>query len=319
VEPRAAIKAKGRLINDNITPQCSKTSRGKLILPPASPSTQPPNRQKNFNPLKNGSNFKALLKDVTFSLIFVAILTAAGYKALSPLNSNSYLDNDFFLEPYDQSIWDVDSIKNILESEKQNSYPTAKLKALQINAPVKESQDVLLMKKIIQKIFTQINSSRKVKFNPVNLTTMIVSESLKLGFDPLLITAIISSESAFNHTAVSPVGARGLMQIMPKTKDFIERYEKIPYLHRRDLNNPRYNIRLGISYLKYLIKRFKGNKSISLMAYNWGPTHVDNVLSSRGYKRVPSSVTRYSDKILRDHTTWRKQIVSNLAEDQALS
>ena len=110
-------------------------------------------------------------------------------------------------------------------------------------------------------------------------------ESVKRNFDPLLILAIIKVESGFRNNAVSPVGARGIMQIMPATGKFLS--EKIlgwneagtqefspDYLH-----DPAVNIRLGVYYLNGLKKRFQ-SLSLALLAYNFGPSRMQRRLDN---------------------------------------
>lgn len=86
--------------------------------------------------------------------------------------------------------------------------------------------------------------------------------------EPALLRALIKVESNFNHQAVSPVGARGLMQIMPDTAEELG--------DRRALrpNNPRANIRAGAKYLRSLINQFAGDLRLALAAYNAGPAAV---------------------------------------------
>jgi GTP:adenosylcobinamide-phosphate guanylyltransferase len=162
-----------------------------------------------------------------------------------------------------------------------------------------------------RKILSIVKSAKQKKLSEVQLAAMIMSESSIHGFDPLLVASIVQIESAFNHQAISNRGAQGLMQIMPTTKDFVENLEGIPPNERNDLSNPRYNIRLGISYLKYLRQKFNGSISLALMAYNWGPGHIDEVLL-KNKRGVPSSVLKYTMRILEDHSKWHGQIAMKI-------
>lgn len=169
-----------------------------------------------------------------------------------------------------------------------------------------------LLKEITQKVYSVV-SKYPSKLSSIKLTSLIVSESIRAEFDPLLVAAVIRTESAFDHTAVSSVGARGLMQIMPPTKEFIENFEAIPPGERKDLFTPRYNVKLGIAYLKYLRDRYKGNMSLALMAYNWGPGNLSDAIKGRYSKsKVPHSVLRYAMRILDDHSSWQATIVANV-------
>jgi soluble lytic murein transglycosylase len=98
------------------------------------------------------------------------------------------------------------------------------------------------------------------------LTKTLKGESL----DPIVILALIRQESVFNPLARSPVGARGLMQLMPKTA---KRFRKS--VVDKQLTNPQINIDLGTKYFKNLIKRYDGNLVYVLSAYNAGESRVE--------------------------------------------
>lgn len=83
---------------------------------------------------------------------------------------------------------------------------------------------------------------------------------------------VIRQESAFKADARSPVGARGLMQLMPATAKHVARKHALPYRHSRQLSQPEHNIRLGIRYLADLYDRFDGNWVAATAAYNAGPS-----------------------------------------------
>lgn len=90
--------------------------------------------------------------------------------------------------------------------------------------------------------------------------------------DPLLVLALIRQESAFQETARSLVGARGLMQIMPRTGRSLAQKKNFK---PNDLYDPELNVRLGTLYIDKLIKRYDGNLFHVLAAYNAGALRVD--------------------------------------------
>jgi soluble lytic murein transglycosylase-like protein len=94
---------------------------------------------------------------------------------------------------------------------------------------------------------------------------LIAKASEKYRVDSTLIKAIIKAESNFNHRAISPMGARGLMQLMPATA---------VTLQVKDSFHPENNIDGGVRYLRYLMNLFNGNLPLVLAAYNAGENAV---------------------------------------------
>ncbi|WP_262927280.1 transglycosylase SLT domain-containing protein [Phytohalomonas tamaricis] len=99
------------------------------------------------------------------------------------------------------------------------------------------------------------------------------------GVDPYFLMGIARRESAFNTQAVSPVGARGLMQLMPATARHVSQKESIPYDGEGSLDNAEINIRLGSAYIKSMLDRYQGNRIAAAAAYNAGPGRVDRWLA----------------------------------------
>ena len=85
-----------------------------------------------------------------------------------------------------------------------------------------------------------------------------------------LVLAVIRQESEFDENAISYVGARGLMQLMPYTAKLVAKQAKLPY-SKNKLKNPDYNIKLGSYYLAGLLEEYEGSYPFALAAYNAGP------------------------------------------------
>ena len=86
--------------------------------------------------------------------------------------------------------------------------------------------------------------------------------------------AITRRESAYNLYAKSPVGARGPMQIMPRTARQTARKIGVPYKSRQQLHNKSLNLMLGSAYYQQLIKQFNNNRIFAIASYNAGPSRV---------------------------------------------
>ncbi len=91
--------------------------------------------------------------------------------------------------------------------------------------------------------------------------------------------ALSRQESAFYSLAVSPVGARGLMQLMPSTAKETSEKLGLTYLGKDSLNDPETNINLGSAYLRMLLDSFDKNRILAFAAYNAGPNRVKTWLN----------------------------------------
>jgi len=105
----------------------------------------------------------------------------------------------------------------------------------------------------------------------------------KFGVDPNLVRAVIAAESNFNPAAVSPKGARGLMQLMPSTAS---------RFGVRDAFDPVDNIFGGVRYLRYLLDLFGGDLVLALAAYNAGEKIVQDRGGVPGFRETVNYVDR---------------------------
>jgi soluble lytic murein transglycosylase-like protein len=135
------------------------------------------------------------------------------------------------------------------------------------NAPTSQKSKVVMKE-------AETATSRKASFSgsgkggPFH---QIAEEKAKRhNLDPRLIKAVIKAESNWNPYAVSPKGARGLMQLMPGTASD---------LGVMNIFDPEENIEGGVRYLKYLLEKFNGDTTLAIAAYNAGPTRVEQTMS----------------------------------------
>lgn len=104
--------------------------------------------------------------------------------------------------------------------------------------------------------------------------------------DPFLVAGLIREESLYSARVVSPVGAIGLMQLMPETAKKVGRQLGLPDSDsdRKSLDEPNRNIQLGTYYLGQLLNEFQGNIIYSVAAYNAGPPAVKRWIGQNGHR-----------------------------------
>ena len=107
--------------------------------------------------------------------------------------------------------------------------------------------------------------------------------------DRALLFAFMRQESGFNARAKSPVGARGLMQLMPRTASFVARDRSLHRRNKSKLYNPEFNLELGQKYLAHLLRDdlVKGNLFHLAVAYNAGPGNLRKWLRKARFEGDP--------------------------------
>jgi len=120
---------------------------------------------------------------------------------------------------------------------------------------------------------------------PMGYQTIIQSFAPK-HVDPFLVAGLIREESLYNARVVSPVGAVGLMQLMPATAKKVSRELGLQDsdFYRQGLDDPNRNIQLGTYYLSQLLNEFQGNIIYSVAAYNAGPQAVKRWIVQNGQR-----------------------------------
>lgn len=141
---------------------------------------------------------------------------------------------------------------------------------------------------------TASTSSTGVAASRDEVRRLITDAAVSHGWRPAVPLGLAMQESGWNNTVVSSVGARGIMQVMPATGEWVSRY-----LLRRpiDLGLPADNVAAGMAYLDYLYNRFDGNVEHALAAYYEGPQRVtDNGGPSSGAQRYVDNVLALADR-----------------------
>lgn len=148
---------------------------------------------------------------------------------------------------------------------------------------------------------------------PVLEHKTIISAAKQNGLDPILIASLIRQESSYNPRAVSPVGALGLMQLMPDVGRNLAKSEGIADWSNEKLFDPAVNIRLGTRHLKGLVRSYPQIEKV-LAAYNAGESRVVRWSTKRGAndpemftERIPFVETRdYVRLIVRNHEFYKE-------------
>ena len=136
----------------------------------------------------------------------------------------------------------------------------------------------------------------------------IVTYARRNRIDPFLVAAVIKNESEFKPGAVSPVGAIGMMQIMPETGEWIAKQMGLEGYSIDSLYNPGINIRMGCWYLSELKYEFKDNLLLMMMAYNAGRGNTHGWMNANRWDytfgeidRIPYAESRnYVASVLHD-------------------
>lgn len=111
-------------------------------------------------------------------------------------------------------------------------------------------------------------------FYPEPHRDLVINYACQHEIDPYLVFAIIRAESKYQTDAESPLGAKGLMQIMPETGAWIAQQQGMQDFDPSMLHDPEINIQFGSWYLANLAQEFEGRLPIIIAAYNAGRGHV---------------------------------------------
>jgi peptidoglycan lytic transglycosylase len=155
---------------------------------------------------------------------------------------------------------------------------------------------------------------------PLRHEDIIRQQANDKGLDPSLIAGVIYVESRFRDQT-SHAGAKGLMQLMPATADYIAHKSGGTEFVQGDLATPQINISYGSWYLRYLLDHYNGDTALALAAYNAGEGKVDQwwqEASDRGEdfnvaQHIPFPETRaYVTKVLNARGKYRRKYAREL-------
>ena len=176
-------------------------------------------------------------------------------------------------------------------------FDDAWLDEFRLQPDAKASGDSPREKGVLFNEMARINEAIRLEFfsSKIPFGDLIHEKAQKYDVDPALVAAVIEQESRFKVRARSHVGAKGLMQLMPRTGR---------WMGARDLYDPEQNVDAGVKYIKYLQKQFNGNLTMTIAAYNGGEGNV------RRYRGVPPfrETRTYVKKVLKNYDKRTQQL-----------
>jgi len=205
-------------------------------------------------------------------------------KTNSPGPQSIHLEKGRLLARLSLTPWAIDELE---AAEGEGGSPDEKW--IEVSRLYRESEEyyrsnLLVRKKFALKPLSGSSSEKErtlyLLAYPLGNPSLVNRFSQACNLDPALLSALILEESRFQVQAVSPAGARGLMQVMPQTGRQIARELKVRPFSEEQLFDPELNIRLGSRYFARMLEEFEGKVHLALAAYNAGPQAVRKWLAS---------------------------------------
>jgi soluble lytic murein transglycosylase len=159
------------------------------------------------------------------------------------------------------------------------------LRALVLAASGERRQSIIEIKNVFPLLGTPFQGlapdQARFLYYPLVFDDIITRHAKHNGLDPNLVLAMIRQESAFDPSALSWAGARGLMQVMPATGREIARRLGLKYTNEQS-NDPGFSVQLGTTYYKQVRSMFGDDDELSLAGYNAGPYRIKRLWRQAG-------------------------------------
>lgn len=133
----------------------------------------------------------------------------------------------------------------------------------------------------------RVGTDQTIRY-PIAYSDHLKARAQSVNIEPAWVYGLMRAESLFETTAKSPVGARGLMQLMPATGKKVAQQLGMPLANTEELYDSKINMTLGTQYLADMLQRFNGNMVLATAAYNAGPHRVEKWLPESG--NIPADI-----------------------------
>jgi soluble lytic murein transglycosylase len=264
--------------------------------------------------------FDKLAKDRSFYGYLSADKSDVSYKLSDhPVQVTKKMMSQFKQRTDFMVVAELIKMQKPLEAKRQWWYAVKKLDKKQILIAAKYAQQLDWKQTAIFTIAkAKYWDDVSIRF-PMAYQGQVLKNAKVQKLNPAVIFGLIRRESAFDQKAMSPVGARGLMQIMPKTGRQIARELKDKWQNKNKLFNPEINVKYGAYYYKQLLDQFNGHYALAAAAYNAGPHRVKRWLPDNKplaadvwVETIPFKETRaYVSAVLTYALIYQKQLKKN--------
>lgn len=181
----------------------------------------------------------------------------------------------------------------------------------------------ILIPLVLLIVSTLMNSGATKEFTkslyPIKYESYVEKAAKEYNVDICLVYGVIRNESNFDPNVVSNAGAIGLMQIMPDTftwlQNYRENFEPKKILDSDKLYDPKTNIDYGTYYLRYLLDKYDGDKSLVICAYNAGYGNVDSWIADG---TIPSGNVSPSDVPFPETSNYLAKVTDSMEMYRAL-
>ena len=231
--------------------------------------------QETGNKQQAGTIYAALAKDRSFYGFLAADTVNVPYQIIDqPVKVGEEDLKQLSEQPDFKACWEFKWLSMDLEARRQWQFAIKKLPKEKLLTAAKLAQqwqwDQIAITTLVKADYWD---DMALRF-PVNYLIEVQTSADKHNLDSALLFGLMRQESMLDKNAVSPAGAKGLMQLTPETARTVARTLREPWRSDNDLFKPELNIHYGAYYFRDLLNRFGDNIAVAEAAYNAGPNRA---------------------------------------------